>query len=304
MVMSIQLFQHRDKRGTESQGLQTSKGVRHFAVYVPAPCHVVNILFGEQFFAFFVSFHSSLSAFVHSFFFVGSLEDQEVHERNEQTGQCQRDTAEAGILSQEETAQEEGQELRTADNVNRHSKAQSRQHLTGGGQRIGDPDRQAVHEVTDDFCAEVQAEEHRDAEEEKFEDLRPPNSHEHDAFGVAGLGIFVRLLNRINQYDTADGVQLSTQEAQRNSDGNGLRYIQTADERYGDTAQGSGSFVPNNGAAGACKGQEHRLNDSGAFHSSRHIAHDDTDHQAGHQRIAEYSAAPGIADIPGGYPIP
>ena len=234
--MSIQLFQHRNKRRAECQRLQTSKGVRHFAVYVPAPCQVVNILFGEQLFAFFVSFYSSLAAFVHNFFFVGSLEDQVVHECNEQTGQCQRDAAEAGILGQEETAQEEGQELRTADNVNRHGKAQSRQHLTGSRQRVGDPNRQAVHKVTDGFCAEVQAEEHRDAEEEELEDLRPPNSHEHDAFGVAGLGVFVRFLNRIDEYDTADGMQLSTQEAQRNSDGNGLRYIQTADEGYGHAA--------------------------------------------------------------------
>ena len=71
-----------------------------------------------------------------------------------------------------------------------------------------------------------------------------------------------------------------------------------------DTAQGSSSFVPNNAAPRARKGQEHRLNDSGAFHSGGHIAHDDTDYQAGYQRIAEYSAAPGIADIPGGHPIP
>ena len=89
--------------------------------------------------------------------------------------------------------------------------AQSRLHLTGSGQRVGDPNRQAVHEVTDGFCAEVQAEEHRDAEEEELEDLRPPNSHEHDAFGVAGFGILIRLLNRIDEYDTADGMQLSTQ---------------------------------------------------------------------------------------------
>ena len=236
LIMSIQFFQDRYVSSTESQGLQTSKGVGHFTENIPTPCQVVDVFFGEQLFAFFVCFHSSLAAFVHSFFFVGSFEDEEVQESNEQTGQCQRDTTNTGILGQEEAAQEEGQELRTADNVDRHGKAQGRQHLAGGGQRVGDPGRQAVHKVTDGFCAEVQTEEHRDAEQEELEDQRPPNSHEHDAFGVAGLGVFVRLLNRVDKRDTADGVQLGTQEAQRHGDGNGLRYIQTADEGYGHAA--------------------------------------------------------------------
>ena len=254
LIIAIQFFQYRDKCSAKCHGLQTCKGIGHFTEHIPTEYKVVYIFFCKKLFAFFVSFRSSGGAFVHSIFFAGSFEDQVVQESNEQTHQSQRNAGHAGISSQEETTEEEGQELRTADNVDGHREAQSRQDLTGDAQRIGDPDRQAVHEVADGFGAEVQTQEHRDTEQNQLESLRPNSSHEHDALVVANLCIFVRLLYRVNHHDTTNGMQLSTQQAQRYGNGNGLRNVHAAEHCDGDAAQRSSSFVPHNGTAGCREG--------------------------------------------------
>ena len=215
LIIAVELFQDWNECCAESNRLQTRKGVGHFTEHIPTEYEVVDVFFVEKLFACFIGLDCRFGTCIfHSggiFTLVAGLEDEVVHKGDEQTSQCQRYAADAGILSEEETTQEEGKELRTADNVDRHGKAQSRQQFTGSAQRIGDPSRQAVHEGTYGFCTEINGEEHRYAEQEEFHDDVPPRSHEDDALGIAGLCMFIRLLRRINGNDTADGMQLSTQ---------------------------------------------------------------------------------------------
>ena len=99
-------------------------------------------------------------------------------------------------------------------------------------------------------------------------------------------------------------MQLCTQQAQRYGDGNGLRNIHTANQRYGNAAQRSSGFVPHNGTAGTCKGQEHRFDNSRAFHSGRYVTHNDTYDQTGKQSVTKEGATPSITDTPRGNPVP
>ena len=74
----------------------------------------------------------------------------------------------------------------------------------------------------------MQGKEHGDCVDKDLDDLRPPERHEGDAANVTGFGILIRLLYRIYHDDTADGMQLCTQKADRNGNGNGLGKLDTA----------------------------------------------------------------------------
>lgn len=196
-----------------------------------------------------------------------------------------RDAGLSGDGLQEVGQEEEDQQLAVADDVHGDRDAEGSEATADGGEHmqhgaVGD----RVHEAGDDRGAEVEGDEHQGHEQSEGEERGHEGDPEGEALGVSLDRARVHTGDRERVQEEAELVEVAAEQADGNGDGDGGLGLEVTDENRGDGHSRSDARLGGHGATGGDDAHVDELDRSDGRHGQRHVAEDQANHEACHER--------------------